>query len=180
MVLCATLRTVFGRRYIHREDQHNISHTAKQLKQPIEIHSAKKKQWIGFPCGVRTEWREAQYNKSLGRPASNICTKEKEHNNGINHLNFWSQSLSPGTSRDGAPRTLRSHGAAPRRPKCTAPRRPMALPLEVPLRRPSRSVRCPLRSQGKNFQVLVVFRPLQPKRAIPHPTTIQNMRLIRR
>ena len=49
MVLCATLRTVFGRRYIHREDQHNISHTAKQLKQPIEIHSAKKKTMNRFP-----------------------------------------------------------------------------------------------------------------------------------
>ena len=30
------------REEVHREAQHNISHTAKQLKQPIEIHSAQK------------------------------------------------------------------------------------------------------------------------------------------
>ena len=178
MVLCATLRTVL------REEVHTkggptqykpYSQTAKAANRNT-FYS--KKQWIGFPCGVRTDWREAQYNKSLGRPASNMCTKEKEHNNGINHLNFWSQSLSPGTSREGAPRTLRSHGAAPRRPKCTAPRRPMALPLKV-------GGAMPLEVSGdklwdQTFQVWVVFRPLQPKRAIPHPITIQNMRLIRR
>ena len=31
----------------------------------------------------------------------------------------------------------------------------------------------------RNFQVSVVFRPLRPKRAIPHPITIQNMRFRR-
>ena len=31
----------------------------------------------------------------------------------------------------------------------------------------------------QNFQVSVVFRPLRPKRAIPHPITIQNMRFRR-
>ena len=60
-----------------------------------------------------------------------------------------------------------------------------AAPLEVPWRRPSRSeVRQPLISQGdklwdQNFQVYVVSRPLRPKRAIPHPITMQNMRFRR-
>ena len=31
----------------------------------------------------------------------------------------------------------------------------------------------------QNFQVSVVFRPFRPKRAIPHPITIQNMRFRR-
>ena len=44
-----------------------------------------------------------------------------------------------------------------------------AAPLEVPGGQTLRP----------NFQVEVAFRQLQPKRAIPHPITIQNMRFRR-
>ena len=67
-------------------------------------------------------------------------------------------------------------GAAPRNP-CAAPRNPMALCLETPgaprLKTPGDKF------WDQNFQVSVVFRPLRPKRAIPHPITIQNMRFRR-
>ena len=64
------------------------------------------------------------------------------------------------------------HSAVPRNP-CAAPRNPMVLCLETPgaprLKTPGDKF------WDQNFQVSVVFRPLRPKRAIPHPITIQNM-----
>ena len=50
-----------------------------------------------------------------------------------------------------------------------APRNPMAPPLKTPGDK----------IWDQNFQVSVVFRPLWPKRAIPHPIAIQNMRFRR-
>ena len=73
-------------------------------------------------------------------------------------------------------RPSKPHGAAPRNP-CAAPRNPMAPCLETPgaprLKTPGDKF------WDQNFQVSVVFRPLRPKRAIPHPITIQNMRFRR-
>ena len=73
-------------------------------------------------------------------------------------------------------RASKPHGAAPRNP-CAAPRNPMAPRLETPgaprLKTPGDKI------WDQNFQVSVVFRPLRPKRAIPHPITIQNMRFRR-
>ena len=68
------------------------------------------------------------------------------------------------------------HGAVPRNP-CAAPRNPMVLCLETPgaprLKTPGDKI------WDQNFQVLVVFRPLRPNRAIPLPITIQNMKFRR-
>ena len=73
-------------------------------------------------------------------------------------------------------RPSKPHGAAPRNP-CAAPRNPMAPCLETPgaprLKTPGD------KNWDQNFQVWVVFRPLRPKRAIPHPISIQNMRFRR-
>ena len=65
------------------------------------------------------------------------------------------------------------HRAAPRNP-CAAPRNPMVLCLETPA---TQRLKIPGdKFWDQNFQVSVVFRPLWPKQAIPHPITIQNMR----
>ena len=85
----------------------------------------------------------------------------------------------------------RGPSAAPRGPipLVAVPPGPMLLPLETPCCCPSKPLVLCLETPGllrletpgdkfwdQNFQVLVIFRPLRPKRAIPHPTTIQNMR----
>ena len=71
---------------------------------------------------------------------------------------------------------LRSHPTCccASRSHVAAPRNPMLLCLETP--GPPRLETPGDKFWDQNFQVSVVFRLLRPKRAIPHPITIQNMR----